>query len=150
MLNFLSFSLVSPAHAAEGAVASSLFSFLPLLLVMGVLYFFLIMPQQKKVKEHKALIQNLKKGDTVVTSGGIIGVIEKISGHEVILATTPGTLLRVLKDAVSSVMDKTSGEVISASTKEAAKESESAPLKAKAAPKKAPKKSTWKTPPASS
>ena len=52
--------------------------FIPLILIFVIFYFFLIRPQQKKVKEHKIMVQNLKRGDTVVTSGGIIGTVERI------------------------------------------------------------------------
>ena len=52
--------------------------FIPLILIFVIFYFFLIRPQQKKVKEHKAMVENLKKGDKVVTSGGITGTIQRI------------------------------------------------------------------------
>ena len=52
--------------------------FIPLILIFVIFYFFLIRPQQKKVKEHKIMVANLKRGDKVVTSGGIIGTVERI------------------------------------------------------------------------
>ena len=52
--------------------------FIPLILIFVIFYFFLIRPQQKKVKEHKVMVENLKRGDKVVTSGGIIGTVERI------------------------------------------------------------------------
>ena len=52
--------------------------FIPLILIFVIFYFFLILPQQKKVKEHKIMVENLKRGDKVVTSGGIIGTVERI------------------------------------------------------------------------
>ena len=52
--------------------------FIPLILIFVIFYFFLIRPQQKKVKEHKIMVENLKRGDKVVTSGGIIGIVERI------------------------------------------------------------------------
>ena len=52
--------------------------FIPLILIFVIFYFFLIRPQQKKVKEHKIMVENLKRGDKVVTSGGIIGTVERI------------------------------------------------------------------------
>ena len=57
-------------------------SLLPLVLIFVIFYFFLIRPQQKKVKEHKLMVENLKRGDKVVTSGGIIGSIERIIDNE--------------------------------------------------------------------
>ena len=56
--------------------------FIPLILIFVIFYFFLIRPQQKKVKEHKAMVENLKKGDKVVTSGGITGVITRIIDND--------------------------------------------------------------------
>ena len=56
--------------------------FIPLILIFVIFYFFLIRPQQKKVKEHKAMVENLKRGDKVVTSSGIIGTIERIIDDE--------------------------------------------------------------------
>ena len=56
--------------------------FIPLILIFVIFYFFLIRPQQKKVKEHKAMVENLQRGDKVVTSAGIIGTIERIIDNE--------------------------------------------------------------------
>ena len=52
--------------------------FIPLILIFVIFYFFLIRPQQKKVKEHKLMVENLKRGDKVITSGGIIGTVDRI------------------------------------------------------------------------
>tara|TARA_Y100000590_G_scaffold172586_1_gene197399 strand:- start:1572 stop:1862 length:291 start_codon:yes stop_codon:yes gene_type:complete len=56
--------------------------FIPLILIFVIFYFFLIRPQQKKVKEHKAMVSALKRGDKVVTSGGIVGTIERVIDNE--------------------------------------------------------------------
>ena len=56
--------------------------FIPLILIFVIFYFFLIRPQQKKVKEHKTMVENLKRGDKVITSGGITGTIERIIDNE--------------------------------------------------------------------
>ena len=56
--------------------------FIPLILIFVIFYFFLIRPQQKKVKEHKAMVENLKRGDKVVTSAGIIATVERIIDNE--------------------------------------------------------------------
>ena len=55
---------------------------IPLILIFVIFYFFLIRPQQKKVKEHKAMVENLKRGDKVVTSGGIVGTVERIIDND--------------------------------------------------------------------
>ena len=56
--------------------------FIPLILIFVIFYFFLIRPQQKKVKEHKLMVENLKRGDIVITSGGIIGTVEKVLDND--------------------------------------------------------------------
>ena len=61
---------------------SGIGQFIPLILIFVVFYFFLIRPQQKKVKDHKLMVDNLKRGDKVVTSGGIVGTIERIIDGE--------------------------------------------------------------------
>ena len=57
---------------------SGIGQFIPLILIFVIFYFFLIRPQQKKVKEHKFMVENLKRGDKVVTSGGILGTVERV------------------------------------------------------------------------
>ena len=62
--------------------SSGIAQFIPLILIFVIFYFLLIRPQQKKVKEHKAMVENLKKGDKVVTSGGITGTITRIVDND--------------------------------------------------------------------
>ena len=61
---------------------SGIGQFIPLILIFVIFYFFLIRPQQKKVKEHKAMVESLKKGDKIVTSGGITGTISRVIDNE--------------------------------------------------------------------
>jgi len=61
---------------------SGIGQFIPLILIFVIFYFFLIRPQQKKVKEHKTMVQNLKRGDKVVTSGGIVGTVERVMEND--------------------------------------------------------------------
>src|SRR3546814_10259460 len=70
---------ISPAYAqAGGAGAFDIAAFLPLILIFAVFYFLLIRPQQKKVKQHRELVSNLRRGDRVVTAGGLIGTVSKV------------------------------------------------------------------------
>ena len=62
--------------------SSGIGQFIPLILIFVIFYFFLIRPQQKKVKEHKLMVESLKRGDKVVTSGGIVGTVERIIDNE--------------------------------------------------------------------
>ncbi|MDB3982743.1 preprotein translocase subunit YajC [Candidatus Pelagibacter sp.] len=61
---------------------SGIGQFIPLILIFVIFYFFLIRPQQKKVKEHKAMVENLKRGDKVITSGGITGTVERLIDND--------------------------------------------------------------------
>ena len=61
---------------------SGIGQFIPLILIFVIFYFFLIRPQQKKAKEHKIMVENLKKGDKVITSGGIVGKVDRIIDNE--------------------------------------------------------------------
>ena len=61
---------------------SGITQFIPLILIFVIFYYFLIRPQQKKAKEHKLMVQNLKRGDKVITSGGIVGSIERIIDND--------------------------------------------------------------------
>ena len=62
--------------------SSGIGQFIPLILIFVIFYFFLIRPQQKKAKEHKLMVENLKRGDQVVTSGGILGTIERVMEND--------------------------------------------------------------------
>ena len=62
--------------------SSGIGQFIPLILIFIIFYFFLIRPQQKKTKEHRIMVQNLKRGDQVVTSGGIIGTVERVMDND--------------------------------------------------------------------
>ena len=66
---------------------SGIGQFIPLILIFVIFYFFLIRPQQKKVKEHKLMVENLKRGDKVITSGGIVGSIERVMDNDKVEVT---------------------------------------------------------------
>jgi preprotein translocase subunit YajC len=79
-------------------------SFLPMLAFIAILYFLLIRPQQKRQKQHKALISALKKGDKVVTSSGIIATVSKVPGdHEIVLEIAHGVHCKFVRSAIASV-----------------------------------------------
>ncbi len=97
-MNLLSILLMTPP--AEGGESGGIMSFLPLVLVIVVFYFFFIRPQMKKSKEQKKFREDLKKGDDVLTIGGIHGKITKMEETTVIIETEGQTKLRVEKSAV--------------------------------------------------
>lgn len=99
--------LISPAFAQTGDAAGGLMSFLPLILIFVVFYFLLIRPQQKKVKQHKETIANLRRNDKIVTGGGIIGKITKVvDEQEIEVEIAPNTVVRVARGTVSDVISK--------------------------------------------
>ena len=77
---------------------SGIAQFIPLILIFVIFYFFLIRPQQKKVKDHKLMVDNLKRGDKVITSGGIVGTIERIiDGEKVEVLISDNVKVEVVK-----------------------------------------------------
>ena len=81
--------------------------FIPLILIFDIFYFFLIRPQQKKVKEHKLMVAALKRGDEVVTSGGIIGRVERILGDDKVdLSISENVTIQVVQSTVQSLLKK--------------------------------------------
>ena len=77
---------------------SGIGQFIPLILIFVIFYFFLIRPQQKKVKEHKLMVENLKRGDKVITSGGIVGSIERvIDGDKVEVLISNDVKVEIIK-----------------------------------------------------
>ena len=81
--------------------------FIPLILIFVIFYFFLIRPQQKKIKEHKAMVAALKRGDNVITSGGIVGTIEKVlSDDKVEISISENVTIKVVKSTIQSLLNK--------------------------------------------
>ena len=81
--------------------------FIPLILIFVIFYFFLIRPQQKRVKDHKAMVESLKRGDEVITSGGIIGVVERVMEDdriEVIIGES--TKVQIIRSTITSLLKK--------------------------------------------
>lgn len=89
------------AQAGDGAPGGGLISFAPLLLIFVVFYFLMIRPQAKQQKKHQAFLGGLKKGDEVVTQGGIIGRVALVEDRAVQLDVGGGTKLRVLKPNIA-------------------------------------------------
>ncbi len=102
--------LISVAHAQQAAAAAdpagSLMQFLPIILMFVVLWFLMIRPQQKKAKEHQAMLAALAKGDEVVTGGGIAGRVAKIGENYVSVEVSEGVEVQVQKPAIALVLPK--------------------------------------------
>ena len=87
---------------------SGIGQFIPLILIFVIFYFFLIRPQQKKVKDHKSMVASLKRGDEVITSGGIIGRIERVLDDDKIdILISENVTVQVIKSTVQSLLTKT-------------------------------------------
>jgi preprotein translocase subunit YajC len=100
---------ISPAFAQDAAGASAsgmVMQILPLLLIFGVFYFMLIRPQQQKAKEHRAMLTSLKRGDRVITAGGIVGEVKQVkdSSDEVDVEIAPNVRVTVVRGTISSVI----------------------------------------------
>ena len=101
---------VQPAYAqgAGGAGGSMASSLLMMVLIFGIFYFLMIRPQQKKLKEHKAMVDALRRGDQVVTQGGIIGKVAKVKDdNEVEVEIAADTKVRVVRSTIVQVLSKT-------------------------------------------
>ena len=86
---------------------SGIAQFIPLILIFVIFYFFLIRPQQKKIKDHKLMVAGLKRGDEVVTSGGIVGKIEKVFEDDKIdLLISDNVSVKVVKSTIHNLLSK--------------------------------------------
>lgn len=82
--------------------------FLPLILIFGIMYFLLIRPQQQKVKQHKAMVEAVKRGDRIVTQGGLLGKVTKVKDdYEVEVELAEGVKVRLVKATIATVTDRT-------------------------------------------
>jgi len=102
---------ITPAFAQAaggGGEPSLIIQLLPFAAMIGIFYFLLIRPQQRKVKEHQAKVTGVRKGDKIVTGGGLIGKITKvIDDHELEVELTKGIKVRVVRNTISDVYSKT-------------------------------------------
>jgi len=110
------FNLITEAYAMgpapqageqAGGVQGMIMSLLPLILIFVVFYFLLIRPQQKKAKEHKQMLENLKKGDKVITGGGIYGVVESVGDNTIVLKIAENVKVKFGKSYIAAVRSAT-------------------------------------------
>ena len=100
--------IISPAfaQAAPAGGDAGLMSFLPIILMFVLLYFLMIRPQMKRAKEQKAMIESLQKGDEVVTAGGIVGKITKLTDQYATLEVASGMSIMVQRPAIQVLLPK--------------------------------------------
>ena len=101
---------MAPAPQQGGQAAPSWTGFIPLILLLVVFYFLLIRPQQKRMKDHQAEIAAVKKGDRVVTGGGLIGKVTKVTDTEVEVELGQGIKVTAVKSTLTQVIDPTSAK----------------------------------------
>jgi len=101
--------LISPAYAqgAPGGGSDMLISLLPFILIFVIMYFLILRPQQKRVKQHQEMVKNLRRGDTVVTSGGLVGKVTKLVDDDHIeVEVAEGVRVRQMRGMISDVRAK--------------------------------------------
>ena len=103
--------LASPAYAQTAAPGAGGMDFIvqliPLILIFVIFYFFLIRPQQKKAKDHQNMVENLRRGDTVITAGGLHAKIMRVADDHVEAELAPNVKVKVVKQTISGVVSKT-------------------------------------------
>jgi preprotein translocase subunit YajC len=107
---FISTAYAQTAGAGDGGLGSlgGLSSMLPLVAIFVIFYFLLIRPQQRKAKEHKALLASVRRGDRVVTGGGILGVVTKVvDEHHVQVEIAEGVRVKVMKSTIADIPSRT-------------------------------------------
>jgi preprotein translocase subunit YajC len=98
------------AQAAPSGPGGGLVSFLPMLLILGAMYFFMIAPQRKKQKEHQKMLEALNSGDEVITVGGIYAEITNKKDDRFVLRIADGTKIEVIKSAIQTIVRKAGDE----------------------------------------
>jgi preprotein translocase subunit YajC len=102
--------LITPAYAqfgGPGGSSSTILQFMPLILIIVIMYFLILRPQQRKVKQHQEMVKALRRGDTVVTSGGLVGKVTKVVDDQHIeIEISDGVRVRHLRASVSEVRAK--------------------------------------------
>jgi len=98
-------AFTTPAFAEGGASSSSFTQLIPLVLIMLIFWFLLIRPQQKKAKEHRNMVESLKKGDKVMTNGGIFGTVMDVKEDFLKVEIAEGVRIKIQRDAVAALSD---------------------------------------------
>ena len=101
--------IITPAYAQAASGGNALFELLfPLIMVFAIIYFMILRPQQKRQREHEAMVNAVSRGDTVITQGGLVGKVAKISDDELEVDFAENARIKVLKSMIISVRGKTS------------------------------------------
>lgn len=98
---------ITPAYAQSAAGGGDFFlQIMPFLLIFVIMYFLIIRPQQRRLKEHREMVASVRRGDTVVTAGGLIGKVSKVDEGEIQVEVAQGVKLKVVRSTISEVRSK--------------------------------------------
>lgn len=101
--------IITPAYAQAASGGNALFELLfPLIMVFAIIYFMILRPQQKRQREHEAMVNTVSRGDTVITQGGLVGKVAKIGDDELEVDFAENARIKVVKSMIISVRGKTS------------------------------------------
>ena len=101
--------IITPAYAQAASGGNALFELLfPLIMVFAIIYFMILRPQQKRQREHEAMVNTVSRGDTVITQGGLVGKVAKIGEDELEVDFAENARIKVVKSMIISVRGKTS------------------------------------------
>jgi len=103
-------ALISPAYAqaaADAGPVAGLTQFVPLVLIFVIFYFLLVRPQQKKMKEHRAVLEAVRRGDRIVTNGGLVGTVTKVlNDAEIQVEIADGVRVHVMRGMIANIISK--------------------------------------------
>jgi preprotein translocase subunit YajC len=108
MMNFLAYAMGGGGTGGAGGQGGGLGAFLPLILMFAIFYFLLIRPQQKKAKQHKQLLSALKKGDRVISSGGLHGTVTGLTDDLVTMEIAPKVRVKVSRGSIAGITNRAS------------------------------------------
>lgn len=105
-MNFLAYAMGTGGTGGAGGQGGGFGAFIPLILMFAIFYFLLIRPQQKKAKQHRAMLASIKKGDRIVSSGGLHGVVTGLTDDVVTMEIAPKVRVKVSRGSVAGVARK--------------------------------------------
>ena len=104
MFESIAYAMGAPGGAAGQPAGSGFSGLFMMVIIFGIFYFILIRPQQKKMKEHKKMVEELKKGDKIVTQGGIYGMVENAGPNTLTVKIAEGTKVKIARSSVATVL----------------------------------------------
>jgi preprotein translocase subunit YajC len=110
MFATIAYAMGAPGNAAQGQGGGGASGLIMMVAIFAIFYFILIRPQQKKMKEHKKMVEDLKKGDEIVTAGGIFGIVEGVTPDTLTVKIAEGTKVKITRGSVAQVLTEEKGK----------------------------------------